>query len=180
MQKTILKSKHFTQKETQLLSGFTRDQLRTLYLSNIVVPYKQSTILYTWNQIIFLRVLFELRDEWSFYQIKTAITNYKKDITEAIEKINDYRFAILLDKDDLLSLTFKTSELDVIYTQQMFVSETESVLHHTVSFSEGNIVVNEAKKCTVKSTTITIPLIISDLKFIAKESNLENFDLKIQ
>jgi len=176
--KTILKSKHFTQKETQLLSGFTRDQLRTLYLSNLIVPFKKSTILYTWNQIIFLRLLFELREDWSFYQLKTAINNSKVDIAQAIEQVQDFLFLMLVyETEEEIHFLFK-STYGILYSTQIFESEGQSLIENTVPLLEGNI--PSSKNFTFKSTTINIALVINDLKNIAKELNIEDFDLKIK
>lgn len=184
----VQKYTHFTQKEAELLSGFTRDQLRTLDTSKLIVPYKHPSVLYTWNQIIFLRILFVLREEWSFYQIKTAINNSKVDMPQAIENIQNYIFVnLLLEKDEPLQFLFKASEPDTLYTQQMFVAETDSLLEHPVSLilskkgskTEGEVVVKRTKEYSYKITTVTIPLIINDLKVIAQENKIEKFDLKV-
>lgn len=95
------KAKHFSQKETEMLSGFTRRQLQKLEESGLVVPERIAGIVYTWNQLIFLKILFEFRQDWTFKQLEFIFKDYLCErFDRLIETIDKSLAALLILESD--------------------------------------------------------------------------------
>jgi len=189
------KAKYFSQKETETLSGFTRRQLRKLEEVELVVPQK-NPILYTWNQLIFLRVLFEFRQDWTFKQLEIifkACASDSQGLDRLIETI-DKSFAalLILESDD-------TVDFQVVQN----ISLEDDLQNHKLKIAmeniKNNVKINEDEALAIikyiasgdgdddsdsrvsikKQTLVVIPLLIRNLKNLAKEICIENFDSKV-
>lgn len=173
----IQKLKMFSQKQAELLSGFSRDQLRKLDTAAILTPYKFPSILYDWNQLIFLKILYYLRNSWTFKQIESAFKNPEKpiDINFVIDNIQNTDIIYFGEygkiPDDLkLYIQFNslitTNELvkkDVFNKMEKF----DYIIKDIGELNQG------------KFTHVNVPKLIKELKVLAQELQIENFDLKV-
>lgn len=173
----IQKVKMFSQKQAELLSGFSRDQLRKLDSAAIVVPYKFPSILYDWNQLIFLRILYYLRKIWTFKQIESALKNPDKsiDINYVIENIQSI-YSIYFGEygkipDDLnLYIQFNSltsnNELEKKYVNNQ-MEQFDWIIQDIGELNEG------------KFTPINVSKLIKELKLLAVELQIKDFELKV-
>lgn len=90
------KTATFTEKETVALTGLSRKQLYNLSVSEIVQP-KKNPITYTWNQVVFLKVLNLLREDWSLQVLEKLFKEFPdKGIERVIELIPELLAVILI------------------------------------------------------------------------------------
>ena len=179
------KVKFFSQQEAQQLSGLTVNQLRKLHEIGLVVPAKHPSILYNWNQMIFLRVYCCLREDWSVYQINKALEEHPLSIQEIIENIDKYLFAALGKTESnkigfvLLHETFFGDELLAYKVRQMFSTESDFILENLKRLDKNSVILAPYKRKLNDFVAYAIPQIIHEIKKSAKEKQIENFDLKV-
>ncbi|HYX17873.1 MAG TPA: hypothetical protein VE944_26640 [Nostoc sp.] len=167
----IEKSKLFTQKQAADLSGFTRAQLITWEESEIVLPKREYAILYTWNQLILLRILYYLRQRWSIHQVVEGIRNSRRSIDEILEMLpksvvaNFGKFGIHPDIEIQLHLHDFSNAKD----------DLEEITARKI-FSREDFPLMEQKG---RQTRISIPKIIQEVKAFAEEKEVKNLDLKL-
>ncbi|MFK0735701.1 MAG: hypothetical protein ACIWVG_31990 [Gloeotrichia echinulata HAB0833] len=90
------KTATFSEKEVVALTGFSRKQLYKLNVSKIVQP-RRNPITYSWNQVVFLRVLNLLREDWSLQVLEKLFKEFPdKSIERIIEIITDSLAVILI------------------------------------------------------------------------------------
>ncbi|MBL1203114.1 MAG: hypothetical protein FWK04_29600 [Nostoc sp. GBBB01] len=177
------KSKLFTQKQAEQLSGLTRNQLRKLEDAGLVVPHRYSLILYDWNQIIFLKILHNLRQDWTFQQIEKALT-----ITslfgglEIVIKNIDTEFtalAVIQEEDsDLVVQLLKNIEFEDELFNQNFQKTLQNKIDEKISKIITTIATDDYKKIK-KSTVVVIPDLIKHLRQRGEELQIQDFDLKV-
>lgn len=166
----IEKTRLFSQKEAQWLSGFSRSQLLTWEQAEIVKPEREYAILYTWNQIILLRILYHLRQRWTIHQVIKGFQNSKRSIDEILQMlpksvvINFGEFGV--HPDIYIKITVNNfcnaNDIDRQEAKNIFGSE---------DFTSVN---NRGRQ-----TEISVPKIIQEVKALAKEKEVENLDLKL-
>lgn len=189
------KAKYFSQKETETLSGFTRRQLRKLEEVELVVPQK-NPILYTWNQLIFLRVLFEFRQDWTFKQLELICKEWASDskgLNRLIETIDKSLAALLILGSDnrvnfqvveniTLQNDFKNHKLKIAIDNirnNVKLNKDEGIaIIEYIARSDGDDDY-DSRVSFKKQTLVIIPSVISNLKNLAKEIQIENFDTKV-
>ncbi len=166
------KGRGFTQKQACQLSGFSREQLQKLELREIVIPCKHPSILYSWNQIIFLKSLHALREEWSFKQIEKALNEYEesmenieKNISKAIKVIFG-EFGIKPNIQIIIQFEYLS---DTVSSEQ---AESMRDIHSRDS--------RTSVERYPRQTHIIIPKTIKELKIEAEKLEIDNLDLKIQ
>lgn len=173
----IEKSRKFSQKEAVALSGFSRKQLQKLEELKILNPQKSPTILYTWNQIIFLRILYHFRQIWSLQQIDKALKDAENpiNIEVIIENIDKFFNVYLGEKGNLgnhgiyfqFNKVINLSEIELKAVYKLSVEMPSVVIDDGIPLEQG------------KFTVLNIPKIIDELKSMAEKLDLEGFDLKI-
>ena len=181
------KSRLFTQREAEQLSGLTRNQLRKLEETDLVIPHRHSLILYNWNQLIFLRVLYNFLDDWTFKQIEAVLKACTPDsVEEIIEGIADSLSALLLvDKNgDVVFDFLKKIKFDDDLTNQGFKRSLNGALSLDNEtrriIEEVALPSSERSKISIKKQTIVIIKdVIQDLFELAEELQIEDFDLKV-
>ena len=170
------KSRMFSQKETVELSGFTRKQLQKLEQLEIIKPRKIPAVLYSWNQIIFLRILYHFRKIWSLQQIDKAFKHSEKPIDIEL---------IIKDIDKFLNIYF--GEKGVIGNLGIYVqfnaynlSEIQSKAIYKMILEFPDIVIDDGVEIGQgKFTVLNVPKVIEELKVMAKSLNLEESKLKV-
>ncbi|NEU76832.1 hypothetical protein PI95_031070 [Hassallia byssoidea VB512170] len=170
------KSRMFSQKETVELSGFTRKQLQKLEQLEIIKPRKIPAVLYSWNQIIFLRILYHFRKIWSLQQIDKAFKDSEKPIDIEL---------IIKDIDKFLNIYF--GEKGVIGNLGIYVqfnaynlSEIQSKAIYKMILEFPDIVIDDGVEIGQgKFTVLNVPKVIEELKVMAKSLNLEESKLKV-
>lgn len=170
------KSRMFSQKETVELSGFSRKQLQKLEQLEIIKPRKIPAVLYSWNQIIFLRTLYHFRKIWSLQQIDKAFKDSEKPIDIEL---------IIKDIDKFLNIYF--GEKGVIGNLGIYVqfnaynlSEIQSKAIYKMILEFPDIVIDDGVEIGQgKFTVLNVPKVIEELKVMAKSLNLEESKLKV-
>ncbi|HYW18476.1 MAG TPA: hypothetical protein VE956_04035 [Nodularia sp. (in: cyanobacteria)] len=187
------KTAMFSEKQVVTLTGFSRKRLYNLSISKIVQPRKDP-ILYTWNQVIFLRVLYLLREDWSLQVLEKSLKLFAYHQIERIIKDIDTSTAIILfseSKDDLQfkmlgNITFDDDDLSNYAFQKALESIREGKvidnaekINAIISYIIGDDQkINGSKISIYKQTIIIIPELIGELKKVADGLNIEYFDLK--
>lgn len=189
----LKKTAMFSEKQVVTLTGFSRKRLYNLSISKIVQPQKDP-ILYTWNQVIFLRVLYLLREDWSLQLLEKSFKLFADHQIERIIKDIDTSTAIILFSESRDDLQFKmlgniTFDDDDLYNYS-FQKELESIregkvldnaekINAIISYIIGDDhKINGSKISIYKQTIIIIPELIGELKKVADGLNIEYFDLK--
>ncbi|WP_375503502.1 hypothetical protein [uncultured Nostoc sp.] len=184
------KTAMFSEKQVVTLTGFSRKRLYNLSVSKIVQPQKDP-ILYTWKQVIFLRILYLLREDWSLQVLEKIFKSFPDDKIEEIIEGIDTSTAVTLFSDssgelefkmlgpisfdsDLANHTFNKS-LESFKEGELFDSEKT---HAIISYIIGDEL-NRSKISIQKQTLIIIPELIGELKKVADGLNIEYFDLKV-
>jgi hypothetical protein len=165
------KARGFSQRQAGLLTKFTRDQLQRLEDREIVLPCKHPTTLYNWNQIIFLKSLFVLRQDWSFKQIEKALGEYEEsmvDIEKNIPTAIKLIFGEFGEKPNIKIIIQFEYLLDTVSIEQ---AERMRDIHSNDSLSS----VERYRR----QTHVNIPRIIKELKQEAQNLEIEDFELKI-
>lgn len=164
----IQKVRHFSQKQAEELSGITIMKLRNLNELGIVVPYKYPAILYSWKQVIFLRVIFYMRQRWSLKQIKNALTNLNEPIEQIINSLNEFITIDYGDFDDSNNLRIVFGDFSRFLhddnEREMYKKNPQKPVK-TDNFKTSSLDINE---------------VIKELKQRGEDLNIENFDLKIE
>ncbi|QLE60026.1 hypothetical protein [Nostoc sp. TCL26-01] len=182
----IEKSRLFSQKEAIQLSGFTRAQLLKWEEAEIVKPHREFAILYDWNQLIFLRVLYHLRQNWTFKQIETGLKNCYSSVDEIIQDIHKHLFIALGIRGNEIALaapieltTTLASRLnnDFLMHKMKHIFSVEDFQEYILNIDENHPI---GKLSKVKAfNCIAIPQIILELKVLGEQLQIENFDLKV-
>lgn len=179
------KAKLFNQKQAENLSQLSRSQLRKLDEAGLVVPLKYPAILYNWNQVIFLRVLYCLREDWSFMQIEKALRECEFSIEEIIGNINKYLFVALGKKaDGKFAFVFMNESIfgdDLLgrKARKLFSTESELFLENLKKIDNDSVIMTNSKRKVNDFTSIAIPQIINEIKERAEELQIDNFHLKV-
>lgn len=190
----IQKARYFSQREVEQLSSLTRNQLRKLDDIKLVVPLKHPAILYSWNQLIFLRVLFRFSEDWSFKQLIDILTKVpSKGLEQLIDRIETSITAILFlekdgdiifelmekitfEEDDLLTHKLKKAIENIKNGEKIdFDDALEIIKFIATDFGENS----SSKICFKKQTLIIIPEIIQEITSLALELEIKDFDLKV-
>jgi hypothetical protein len=87
-----IRKRKFSQKEAGILCEFSRKQLQKLEELEILTPQKTPVIQYSWNQIIFTRVLYCFRQLWSLQDVIKAFRDPENpiDIEAIVENIDKF------------------------------------------------------------------------------------------
>ncbi|MBG1258416.1 hypothetical protein [Nostoc commune] len=176
------RSKYFDQREAEILSGFSRNQLRKLIEVELIVPIKRPAIFYTWKQLVFLRVLNYLRQERTFKEIE-RVFRATSNIPELIDSCDKMLFIAFgtVKSDGELGFAFSyladyVDELAELKLRKSFLVDTEYV-----KFVFDYIINKESLEVKVKFGDIVaynMPLLIKLLKETGKDS-IEDFELKV-
>lgn len=167
----IEKKKLFTQKQAVELSGFSRAQLLTWEEAGIVRPDREYSILYTWNQIILLRILYHIRQRWTFPQVIKGFENS----TERVDKILQ-----MLPK----SIVVTFGEFGV-YPDIHIEIQVHDLCNAEDDIQEKrvrNIFARESFPSvdnTGRQTNISVPKMIEEVKALAEEKEIENLEFKL-
>ncbi|MBF2067254.1 MAG: hypothetical protein IGS39_22985 [Calothrix sp. C42_A2020_038] len=187
------KSEMFSQKEAELLSGFTRSQLRKLDEAGLVVPNRDTAVLYTWNQLIFLRVLNKLRQDWSFKQLELLFLDYKHSEVGSLDKLiynidTNLSAILVVDKDgEVIFDVVKQLKIDNEVTDSNLKKAIASTLNGQKLDEESLKIIayiaenslSDSKISIRKRTLVVIPQVIQELIELGKQLNIKDFDLKI-
>ena len=188
------KTKHFSQKETEMLSGFTRRQLQKLEESGLVVPERIAGIVYTWNQLIFLKILFEFRQDWTFKQLEFIFKDYLCERFDRLIETIDKSLAALLILESDNRVNFQVVEnitLENDFKNHKLKIAIDNIRNNVkLNKDEGIAIIEyiargdgdddyDSRVSFKKQTLVIIPSVISNLKNLAKEICIENFDSKV-
>ncbi len=157
----------FSQKEAGILCGFSRKQLQKLEELEILIPQKNPILSYSWNQTVFMRILYCLRQVWSLQDIIKAFRNPENPID--VEVIVDN-----IDKFDDIYLGQKIGvEIPVIYFQVSpsgCLSQSEQKAINKLRDEMSPIVIgNGIAVGQGKFISIDVPKVIEDLKIAVEK-----------
>lgn len=187
----IRRAKHFSQAETALLSGFSRDRLAMLEEAELILPItKDPIILYSWNQLVFLRVLFFFREESSFQDLQRFINSMgEKELNDLIKNTAE-SIAVLFTKTKqqtpevrLMSElpTKATNKLQkaihaLLNAQQLSYEDVAELVH----YMDRDYFTSSPTKFHLKSATfLAIPAIKKELKELSDSLHIQDFDIKV-
>jgi hypothetical protein len=180
------KSKLFTQKQAEQLSGFSRDQMRKLDEKQIVVPQKHPAILYSWNQVIFLKILFHFREDLTWGQIEEGLNNCEYNIQEIVDGIQETLIVAIGEVKDkklifINRVESKMNDFDKHLDKKIISEDSEliSKAFKVINSQDSNNVLFAYAKVRFNAVVITIPQIIIELKKHAEELEIEDFNLKV-
>ena len=171
----------FSVEETKNLSNFSRSQLLSWENAGIVVPLRRPSIFYSWNQVIFLGILYDLRKDWSFKQIERGLKNSDVSLEEIISDIH---------KTFIIGFGENRSELSFAFSFENPINDLDShTMHKILNSDEGfeavfqsllqtNTIIGARVQFHIV-TVIKVFEIIDKLKVLAREKQIENFDLKV-
>ncbi|MCC5610563.1 hypothetical protein LC612_28390 [Nostoc sp. CHAB 5834] len=167
----IEKRKLFTQKQAVELSGFSRAQLLTWEETGIVRPDREYAILYTWNQIILLRILYHIRQRWTFQQVITGFENSRRSITEILQMLPKSVMVIFGEFG-----VYPDLHLEIMVQALINVKdEIEEKSIRNLFGSEGFPFIDNKGR----QTQISVPKIIEEVKGLAQEKEIENLEFKL-
>ncbi len=154
-------SKKFSQKEAGILCGFSRKQLQKLEELEILIPQKNPVILYSWNQIIFARVLYCFRQLWSLQDVVKALRDTENpiDIEAIVENIDKFVEIYLGQKNGIGN--------PIIYFQVPptgKLSQTEQKAIDKLRDSSPIIIGNGIAVGRGKFIAVDVPKVIEELK----------------
>lgn len=190
----LQKARAFTQRDAEQLSGLTRHQLRKLEEAELVVPQK-NPILYTWNQLIFLRILFEFRQDWTFKQLETIFKCSSSEalndkiirsidsslaallILESNDAINFQLVADINFENDLQNHKLKKAVESIRNDIRLNDEEVLAIIKHIASDNSEEY--SNSRISIKKQTLVIIPPLIGNLKNLAEQLQIENLDLKL-
>jgi hypothetical protein len=180
------KSKLFSQKQAEQLSGFSRDQMRTLDEKQIVVSQKHPVILYSWKQVIFLKTLFYFREDLTWGQIEESLNNCEYNVQEIVDGIQE-TVMVAIGEVENKKLVFinrvesKMNDFDKHLGKKMMNIDSEIVSQafKVINARSENNFLFATTKNKFNAVIITIPQIIIELRKIAEELEIENLDLKV-
>jgi hypothetical protein len=180
------KSKLFSQKQAEQLSGFSRDQMRTLDEKQIVVSQKHPVILYSWKQVIFLKTLFYFREDLTWGQIEESLNNCEYNVQEIVDGIQE-TVMVAIGEVENKKLVFinrvesKMNDFDKHLGKKMMNIDSEIVSQafKVINARSENNFFFATTKNKFNAVIITIPQIIIELRKIAEELEIENLDLKV-
>lgn len=167
----IEKTRLFSQKQAQWLSGFSRSQLLTWEQAEIVNPEREYSILYSWNQVILLRILYHLRQRWTIHEVIKGFQNSRRSVDEILQilpksiVINFGEFGVHPDihieiqVHDLCNASDDIQEKEI---RNFFGAESFPFINN-----RG------------RQTEISVPKTIQEVKALAQEMEIENFNLKL-
>lgn len=166
----IEKTRLFSQKEAQWLSGFSRSQLLTWEGVGIVKPEREYGILYTWNLIILLRILYHLRQRWTFQQVIKGFENSKHSIDKIVQMLPKSVVVIFGEFGVHPDIQIKIVVHDFCNVNDIDRQEAKKIFG-----SEDFPSVNNRGR----QTEISLPKIIQEVVALAKEKEVENLDMKL-
>jgi DNA-binding transcriptional MerR regulator len=145
----------FTRQETIVLSGNTAGKLSYLDRKNIVCPQKiggvgRPTCLYTWEQLLELRIIYHLRQDASLQQLRQALEYLKSEG----------------DRESLASKTLIAMD-NKIYFVANKIGEVENFLIELSGKNQGQIVLHSVLK---------ISAIVSEIWDKAQEVKILDFE----
>lgn len=187
---TLYETAMFSEKQVVTLTGLSRKRLYNLSVSGIVVPEKDP-ILYTWKQVVFLRVLYLLREDWSLQvidkQFRVAAEN---GIDRLIELIDTSIAVLFFESSD--QYEFSTLEISIFkeefYDQHLVKALNKIKEGTTLDYNDIFALISEilqqpsktdgSKISFNKQTLIIIPELIRELTQAASGLNIEFFNLE--
>jgi hypothetical protein len=175
------KKELFLVEDVKNITGFSRSQLLTLEEARIVIPERHPTILYSWNQVIFLQILSTLRKDWTFKQIQKALKSSEISVDELIRDIHKtFIIAFGNNKDELrFAFSFENPTNDLnSHNLHKLLSNPEAFDAIFQTLAQTNTV-HIAKSKFEWIVVIRVFDIIEEVKAVAKEKQIENFDLKV-
>ncbi|MBW4572427.1 MAG: hypothetical protein KME31_31910 [Tolypothrix carrinoi HA7290-LM1] len=180
------KSKLFSQKQTEQLSGFSREQMRKLDEKQIVVSQKHPVILYSWKQVIFLKTLFHFREDLTWGQIEESLNNCEYNVQEIVDGIQE-TVIVAIGEVENKKLVFinkvesKMNDFDKHRGKKLMNIDSEMISEafKVINAQDENHIRFAPVKNKFNAVIITIPQIIIELKKTAEELEIENFELKV-
>jgi DNA-binding transcriptional MerR regulator len=187
---TEKRAKMFSQKEAEILSGFTRNQLRKLDESGLIVPARDAGIVYSWKQLIFLKILNKLRQDWTFKKLEQSFNDCNQDgsINQIADKIQDYlAVSLLIDKEGVVIFHAVKNNLqfdDEVETHKLRKNISavldggkldDKFLKVIAYIAEDTI---DSKISVSRKTVVIIPQIIQELIELGKKLEIQNFETK--
>ncbi|BAY20252.1 hypothetical protein NIES21_61220 (plasmid) [Anabaenopsis circularis NIES-21] len=180
----------FSEKQVVAMTGFSRKRLYNLSVSEIVIPEKDP-ILYTWEQVVFLRVLYLLRQDWSLQVIEKQFRIADQTgIERLIERIhtstallfyetsNEYELSILE-----ISILNEESSDPILVTALKKIKEGK-----TLNYNDTLVILSQLLKQPLKTdsskiffnkqTLIITPQLIRELIQVAGSLSTESDELK--
>lgn len=189
---TLEKNITFTEKQVVALTGLSRKQLYNLNVSGTVQP-KRNPITYSWNQVIFLRVLNILREDWSLQVLEKLFKSFPDEGVERVIELIDSSLAVILieEKDGILDFKLISNlSFDNEVRNQSFKRAIENIksgkkltyedAHAIISSVADNFLEEDGiKKISInRQTLLIIPEIISELRKAAILPSQEDINLK--
>lgn len=180
----------FSEKQVVALTGFSRKRLYNLSVSKIVQPQKDP-ILYTWKQVIFLRMLYLLREDWSLQILEKIFKAFPDDKIEEIIEVIDTFTAITLFAESsgelqlkiLGPITFDSDLVNYTFNKSLESFKEGKLLDYEKTHAIVCCIIgdepNGSKISIQKQTVIIIPELIGELKKVGDGLNIEYFDLKV-
>jgi hypothetical protein len=172
------KTATFTEKQVVALTGFSRKQLYNLSVSKIVEP-KKNPITYTWNQLIFLRVLNLLREDWSLQVLEKLFKEFPDKGIERIIEIIDSSLAVILiaEKSGVIEFNIVTNlNFDDDIHNQSFKRAIDKIKNSKrLSYDDASAIISNVidncreedgiKKISIqKQTLLIIPEVVRELR----------------
>ena len=160
----IKKYNMFSQSETTLLTGFTRGQLVKWDKSKIVQPYRHPCVLYDWNQIIVLKILYYWREKASYQKIVRVLS--EENVDKFFEHVQKSSLAFFNDQK-LVFVNDSFHEDQVLFAKILKGLKTSDI--ESVDFTEvipGLVLLNVAS-------------IIYNLKIEGELLKIEDFAKKV-
>ncbi|GAX45899.1 MAG: hypothetical protein KME22_00385 [Hassallia sp. WJT32-NPBG1] len=170
------KSRMFSQKETVELSGFSRKQLQKLEQLEIIKPRKIPAVLYSWNQIIFLRILYHFRKIWSLQQIDKAFKDSENPINAEviIEDIDKFLNVYFGEKGVIGNLGIYIQFNEVNMSEIRFKAAYKSIVELPHIVIDDGVEIGQGK-----FTVLNVPKVIEELKVMAESLNVQESKLKV-
>jgi hypothetical protein len=162
--KKVQKAKMFSQYEASQLTGFSRGQLVKWDVANIIKPYHHPCILYDWNQVICLRILFYWRKEASFQKIERCL------LDDTVERFYDH-----LEKSSLAML----NDQKLVFINDSFHKEQTIFSQIAKSLETIDIEEIDYSEMIPGVVLLNIRAIVRKLKKAGEELKIENFALKV-
>ncbi|PAX60234.1 hypothetical protein CK510_02840 [Brunnivagina elsteri CCALA 953] len=168
----------FTEKQVVALTGFSRKQLYNLSVSEIVQP-KKNPITYNWNQLIFLRVLNLLREDWSLQVLEKLFREFPDKGIERVIELIDGSLAVILiaEKSGVIEFKMVTSlNFDDDIHNQFFKRAIDKIKNSKrLSYDDASAIISNVidncreedgiKKISIKKQTLLIvPEVIRELR----------------
>jgi DNA-binding transcriptional MerR regulator len=166
--------KLFSQREAEMLSGLTRAQLLKWEEAGIVLPRRSSAILYEWNQLLFLRVIYHLRQMWTFKQIEKAFKANDINLDTIINNIDKTVIIAMGQNEDLIFKCWDSENLGELNSAK----EIFDLCNSKNGFLKAEVC-GKSVFATPKAVIILVPKLIEEMTKIGEDSEIENFGAKV-